>query len=125
MNRKVIKVISVLMMLFMIVSMYAIPTFAVPTYEDQSNVSFSSKDDNTTNVVSGMMGTIINVIQVVGMAIAVIMLVYVAIKYMSAAPAEKAEFKKSATAYIVGAVLLFGATGILQLVQNFALNNLK
>ena len=53
------------------------------------------------------------------------MLTYVAIKYMSAAPSEKAEFKKSATAMIVGAIVLFAATQILTVIANFATSNIK
>ena len=69
-------------------------------------------------------GTILNIIlgitQVIGIAIAVIMLIVLAIKYISAAPSDKAEIKKSATAYIVGAVVLFAASGIIQIIKNFA-----
>ena len=72
-----------------------------------------------------IMGTIINTIKIVGTGISIIMLVYVAIKYMSAAPSEKAEFKKSATAYIVGAVVLFAASNILGVIADFATKNIK
>ena len=68
------------------------------------------------------MSTIINVIRVVGTGIALIMLTYVGIKYMSAAPSEKADFKKSATAYVVGAIVLFGASNIISIIANFATN---
>lgn len=67
-----------------------------------------------------VMGAIISVMQVVGVGIAIIMIIYVAIKYMTAAPNEKAEFKKSATAYIVGAIILFATSGILNIIKNFA-----
>ena len=77
--------------------------------------------NSTTNVV----GTIVNVIRIVGTGIAIIMITYVAIKYMSAAPSEKADFKKSATAYIVGAVVLFASTNILAVIANFATENIK
>lgn len=79
-------------------------------------------DSSVVGVTKSVMGTIITVMRVVGTGIAIIMLTYVAIKYMSAAPSEKAEFKKSATAYIVGAVVLFGASGILGIINNFASN---
>ena len=75
---------------------------------------------STQNIV----GTAINVIRIVGTGIAIIMLTYVAIKYMSAAPSEKAEFKKSATAMIVGAIVLFAASNILQVIANFANKNI-
>ena len=42
---------------------------------------------------------------------------------MSAAPEEKAEFKKSATAFIVGAVVLFASTNILGIISDFATKN--
>lgn len=69
---------------------------------------------------SNIMGAIISVMQVVGVGVAVVMIIYVAIKYMTAAPSEKAEFKKSATAYIVGAIILFATSGILNIIKGFA-----
>lgn len=119
MNRKVIKVISIVLMMLMVVAVLMSSVYAVP--EVNTNIFDNVKaDTGTTNTVSKIMATIINVIQIVGMGVAIIMLVYVAIKYMSAAPSDKADFKKSATGYIVGAVVLFAASGILQLVKNFA-----
>ena len=50
------------------------------------------------------------------------MLIVLAIKYISAAPGDKAEIKKHAVVYVVGAVILFAATGILGIVKNFASN---
>ena len=49
------------------------------------------------------------------------MLIVLAIKYISAAPNDKAEIKKHAVVYVVGAVILFGATVILEIIKNFAL----
>ena len=77
--------------------------------------------ESTKNVV----GTIVNTIKIVGTGVAIIMITYVAIKYMSAAPTEKAEFKKSATAYIVGAIVLFASTQILGVIANFASSNIS
>ena len=50
------------------------------------------------------------------------MLIFVGIKFLTASPEGKAEIKKTAVIYIVGAVLLFAATGILQIVKNLADN---
>ena len=54
--------------------------------------------------------------------IAIIMLIVLAIKYISAAPGDKAEIKKHAVVYVVGAVVLFAATGILQIIKKFSTN---
>lgn len=77
-------------------------------------------DGGISQTAQDVMGTIIIVIRIVGVGIAIIMTTYVAIKYMSAAPNEKAEFKKSATGLIVGAVVLFATSGILGILADFA-----
>ena len=80
--------------------------------------------DKTTasSSVSKMSNAILSVVQVVGIAVAVIMLVVLAIKYISAAPSDKAEIKKHAVVYVVGAVVLFAASGILGIIRSFAGN---
>lgn len=82
-----------------------------------------AKGAKLTKSTKNIVGTIVNTIRIVGTGIAIIMITYVAIKYMSAAPTEKAEFKKSATAYIVGAVVLFASTQILGVIADFATAN--
>ncbi len=71
------------------------------------------------------MGTAINTIKIVGTGTAIVMITYMGIKYMMAAPSEKAEFKKSASIYIVGAVLIFAATNILAIIIDFTSKNIK
>ena len=78
------------------------------------------KSGKLRTATKNVMGTAIQVIRIVGTGIAIIMLTYVAIKYMTAAPTEKADFKKSATAYVVGAIVLFASTNILTIIANFA-----
>lgn len=77
-------------------------------------------DGGVSATAQTIVGSIIVVIRIVGVGIAIIMTTYVAIKYMSAAPNEKAEFKKSATGLIVGAVVLFATSGILGIIADFA-----
>lgn len=78
----------------------------------------TSASEKVTTVVS----VIITIIRIVGVTIAIVMLLAVAMKYMTAAAGEKAEIKKSAVQYVVGAVVLFGAVGILGIVNDFAKN---
>ena len=68
----------------------------------------------------GVMGAIINVTRTVATGIAIIMLLAVAMKYMMSAPADRADIKKHAVVYVVGAIVLFGSSGILGIIQNFA-----
>lgn len=73
----------------------------------------------TSGKFSSILDTILGIVQVIGIAVAVIMLVVLAIKYVSAAPSDKADIKKSVWVYVVGAVVLFGAAGILQIIKTF------
>ncbi len=131
MNRKVIRIVSILLMVLMVVSMLSCSVFAADKevvnsdqFTNLNQFNNKSTDAETAGVFQGFIATAINLVQVVGMAVAIIMLVVMAIKYISAAPSEKAEIKKSATVYIVGAIVLFAAAGILQVIKNFASANI-
>lgn len=64
--------------------------------------------------------SVLGIVQVVAISLAVIMLIVLGVKYVSAAPAEKADIKQSAMIYVVGAILMFGASGIIQIIKTFA-----
>ncbi len=85
--------------------------------------------DGATSTTATTFQNILNIIlglaQVIGIAVAVIMLIVLAIKYISAAPGDKAEIKKHAVVYIVGAVVLFAASGIIQIIKTFATNTFQ
>ena len=79
----------------------------------------SGIDMNTqaANSVTSFGRKVIGAIQVTGVGIAVLMLLYIAIKYLMAAPSEKADVKKTAVSYTIGATILFAAMAILELIQ--------
>ncbi len=89
--------------------------FAADGYSIPSSVS--TKADSAIGNIGGM---VLTIAQIVGTAVAVIMLIVLAIKYISAAPNDKADIKKHAVVYIVGAIVLFAASALLGIVKNFA-----
>lgn len=60
----------------------------------------------------GKAGQILGVINIVGIVCSVIVIAAVGIKYMLGSVEEKAEYKKTMTTYMIGAVLLFSGTTI-------------
>ena len=70
-------------------------------------------------------GSIINAAQLIGMGIAIIVLVIVGIQYVVAAPSAKAMIKTKATNYVIGAVLIFSAAAILEIIKMFMNANVK
>ena len=81
----------------------------------------SQPSGDGVNTLNNVVGGVIFVIQIIAFAAAVIMLIFLGIKFLTASPEGKAEVKKMSVIYIVGAVLLFAATGILQLIRNLAI----
>lgn len=101
------------------------------SYRNQMDTLITSQDtswndnSNASSKVTKVMNSIISVVRIVGMCIAVTLLLVVAMKYMSAAPGEKADIKKASIAYVVGALVLFGAVGLLGIINDFASGNIK
>ena len=117
MENKLVKGICIILTLMVIVAI-ALPVFAGPDLTDPSKIVPNATEGS--NTAATIAGQILGIVQVIGIAVAVIMLIVLAIKYIGSAANEKAEIKKHAVVYIVGAVLLFGAAGILQLIRGFA-----
>ncbi len=112
--KNILKIISIIIMLFLIMDCCVLAS----NYELPSGITHG--DDNADKAIRNGAGIVLGVFQIIGVAAALVMLVMLAIKYMSAAPSEKADIKKGAVAYIIGAVFLFGASVVLNIISQFA-----
>jgi len=74
----------------------------------------------TDSIITGG-NQVAGIVAAIGVSAALAILIWLGIKYMTAAPGSKADVKKSAVPFIIGAVLLFAATGIFALISNFAI----
>ncbi len=119
MSKKLTKTLAIIAMALIVLAIAVTPVFAsIDLNYDQ--VTINSEHGKTAEVAESITGQILGVVQVIGVAVAVIMLIVLAIKYISAAPNDKAEIKKHAVVYVVGAVVLFAASGIIGLIRGFA-----
>ena len=117
--KKTMKIVAIILVAIMLLSSTAFAKFNLDAGFTGAESKIAGGDSTASGAVGKMASSILSVVQVVGMAVAVIMLIVLAIKYISAAPSDKAEIKKHAVVYVVGAVVLFGASGILEIVKNF------
>ena len=62
------------------------------------------------------MGGTIGVVQIVGTAVAVGASIYLGIRYIFSSVEEKADIKKKLIPFVIGVIIFYGATGILQLI---------
>ena len=114
---KTIKIISIILMVSIMVLFLSTTVFAAwdvigkldPDYEVEGA-------EGLTNVGQ----QIISIISIVAIVISVIVLLIIGIKYMMGSASEKAEYKKTMIPYLVGAVIIFGAGAIAQVVVNLA-----
>lgn len=125
MKKNLVKTISIFLLILMIVGIAISTTSQAASYDsvDVDFVTNGAKDNSKAgSKILSMMQSLAVVFQVAAVGTAVIMLIVLAIKYMVASPGDKADIKKSATIYIVGAVVLFASGAILGIIRNFAKN---
>ena len=84
------------------------------------------KKDNLENNTKtlGIVGTIINVIQMIGIIIALISVGLLGIKYMTGSVEQKAEYKKTMVPFVVGVGLITVTTTIVKIIYETASKNI-
>lgn len=123
--KKVLK-ISLTLLLLSCVLIMAFQTCSEASVYSQEMQGLIKESENFTDAsnsvdkVNNIVATIITSIRIVGVAVAVVMLLVLAMKYMSAAPGDKADIKKGLINYVIGAVVFFGVVGILEIISQLA-----
>lgn len=118
--KKAMKVTSILLM----VMMFVFTLNSIVMAKDPANLinNMSNANVNNTTAITNVGGQIINIITTIGIVVAVVVLLILGIKYMIGSASEKAEYKKTMIPYLVGAVLIFGASAIAKAVIGLAQN---
>ena len=119
--KKQVKIISVVLMTVMIIATLA--NIALAANDAQSIITaVGTPNYGNTAGVQDFGSKLVGIIQVVGIVIAVVVLMIIGIKYMMGSAEEKAEYKKTMIPYVVGAILIFAATTIVNVVYQIATN---
>lgn len=124
--RKFLVSLFIVISLSGIIAMFSNKTFADYDYSGALD-SVGDWESNGSEIVEktdNFAGAIITSIQVVGTGVAIIILIYMGVRYMIKSPSEKAEFKKSMTAYVVGAIIIFTASTLVGIIYDFSTTNL-
>ena len=117
--KKTVRIISTILLAIMLVTTIAGTALAaVNVGETISNMEQATGGDD--GKISTLGGNIVNILQVVGIVIAVIVILVIGIKYMIGSAEEKAEYKKTMIPYVVGALLVFAGTSIVKVVYSLA-----
>jgi len=125
-SRKVqtlMKILTGVLIAMMLLSTFGQVALAAGGNVDLSQFQAKGELGNSKTAVQNIIGSIIQMARIIGAGVAIIMLIVLAIQYIAASPEGKAEIKKNSTIYIVGAIILFAASAILGIIQNFATTN--
>ena len=113
-NKKIVMIIRIALIVVLIASMSS-TVLAAATAKDPSTWTANQPNSST---MTDIIGNVLGFVQLLGSAIAVIMVVVLGIKYMVGSAEEKAEYKKTMIPYAVGAVCIFGASNISKIVYD-------
>ncbi len=108
------KAIVAVMIVILTVVLCVAPVFAVKITNDIDITPSQVHNDKLTSTGNSILGYI----KVIGTFIAVGVLMFLGIKYMTASANEKADIKKSIIPYIIGAIILLVAVNIVPIIAN-------
>ena len=107
--KKLMKILPVVMVICMVLtSVFAV---SVPTDKD---IGGGKANTNITGAARNVWATVVTIVQI----LAVAAVVFAGLRYMFASADQKADIKKSMGVLAIGAVLVFGATIVLQFISN-------
>lgn len=113
---KILKILVVILFIFVVIS-----NFEVMAYDVKGSFSGdASQLSGAADAVKTVLSTILDVVRLVGTGVAIIILLVVGAKFMMASPNERANIKQYSINYLIGAMILIGASGILTIIKTFA-----
>ena len=120
--RKSVKVLLILLISIFVISVMQNLVFASSTTEAitaMGNMKGADIEDGTGKL-GNVINAVIGLIQVAGTGISMIMVTMLGIKYILAAPSDKADVKKQIVPLVVGAIILFAAVNLVSIVATIA-----
>lgn len=115
-NKKVMKVLSIVLLVVVVFMTMGNSVFAAVTDDFNQDSTITNPEAKT------LANTILGALTWLGVAIAIGMLIYLGIKYVTSSPDGKADLKGKLGVYILGLVLILGATGIVKFLET-TINN--
>lgn len=112
-RKKILKIGIIILYTLLILSIFS------NVYAEGISSNFTGEMETTTavNPIIDILKAVLFVIRTAGIVIATVILMVIACKYMVASAGDRADIKKYAMSYIIGAVIMFGTAGIAGILQ--------
>lgn len=124
MKSKLKKIITLALVVFLLITLVTVVE-ATGNGAKVTQLFKGAANPEGSKTIKNILSAVLGVVRTVGAAVAIIMLMTIAVKYIMASAGDRADIKKYAVNYVIGAIILFGTTGILGIVQNFVNSSLK
>ena len=120
--KKTSKILASILMLVMVLTVFTATSVSASTKVDSEGVISTITGGGTvdTTKVEGFGANVVDIITTIGIIVAVVVLLILGIKYMMGSASEKAEYKKTMIPYLIGAIIIFGASAIAKAVVAMA-----
>lgn len=115
MRKKILKIFILVIYLMFIISMFS-NVYAEGTISKSFTGSLGEAEGSVDPIIK-ILSAVLFIIRMVGIAIATVILIVIACKYMIASAGDRADIKKYAMSYIIGAIIMFGTAGIAGILQ--------
>lgn len=110
MLKNIVKKISIVLIIFFLMGTSCV------WGDDINTGDYTQIYNSDSQGIKSMGEKIVGLVQVIGVSVATIMIVVIAIRYFISSPDQKADVKSKLIPFLIGALLLFGASGILSIV---------
>lgn len=117
-NNKKIKLVILFISFIMLVSLNKMIYAAADPITNPDSYKPTASTSETK--LQKKAGKILGVVNVVGVIVSVVTLVCIGIRYLIGSVEEKAEYKKTAITYLIGAILVFSVTTIPNILYTIA-----
>lgn len=116
-SKKMMNIVKIFLIVALV--LFTVSAFVYPVSAFQPSEVEINNDPPGGEGLNTVGGAIIGILQTVGVILSIAVLVVLGIKYMMGSPEEKSEYKKTMIPYVVGAVLIFTASVLAQVIYDF------
>lgn len=120
MKKSLIKLSIIILMTILLITAFINVNYAGSKVTDLFKGEVTGNETKTLDTTRSILGIVLNSVRNIGLAVAIIILTVIGIKFMIASPSERANIKQYSMNYVIGAFFLIGAAGIIKIVQEVA-----
>lgn len=115
MNKNTLKRIFVIILLFLILlsNISFASNFDTSIYNNNT-----SEDKQLISFIHKFMGTGLGIVRIIAAGVAIIGIIFIAIKYMTSSPEGRATYKKSLILFVLGLILVMAGTTIIDIIAS-------